>query len=153
MLDDGAYINGSDGSFTALTMSVLASKFDMDMVRLLLDRGAALEGKTAIGNTALNIAAHSGRMEAVQVLIEKGAALDVVNDHGFSAQQLAEKNGHTDVVQLLKETMDSRRNAVTAKAKAVATAEEETRRGDVERKQEWFKRRMPRVTIAAGPRP
>jgi len=46
---------------------------NIEVAKLLLEKGAAVEAKNRIGQTLLWIAAWNGRVEAVRLLLEKGA--------------------------------------------------------------------------------
>ena len=46
---------------------------NIEVAKLLLEKGAAVEAKNRMGQTLLWIAAWNGRVEAVRLLLEKGA--------------------------------------------------------------------------------
>ena len=50
---------------------------DLAAVRQLIEKGAAIEAKTAYGQTPLYLAAMNGHEEVVRFLLEKGASADV----------------------------------------------------------------------------
>ena len=54
-----------------------ARKGDLDSVKTLCEKGAALEAKTPYGQTPLYLAAMNGHDEVVRFLIEKGANTEV----------------------------------------------------------------------------
>ncbi|RLN57269.1 hypothetical protein BBJ28_00018879, partial [Nothophytophthora sp. Chile5] len=58
----------------------------VDIVELLLERGAALDGQdnggSAEGRTALGTAAFYGQLEAVRLLLNRGATIDSKNELG-----------------------------------------------------------------------
>ena len=56
-------------------------------VRLLVEKGAAVEAKTPYGQTALYLAAMNGHEEVVRFLLEKGASADV-KDTFYKASML-----------------------------------------------------------------
>ncbi len=101
---------------TALTLA--AEGGHTDVVRLLIEKGAAVDAKAKSGHTALTLAVEGGHTDVVRLLIEKGAAVDAKAKSGHTALTLAVEGGHTDVVRLLIE----KGAAVDAKAKSGHTA-------------------------------
>jgi len=71
------------------------------VVRLLLDKGAAIDEKDWRGDTALIKASENGHPEVVQLLLGKGAPVDEKSNLGSTALVVAGWNSHTEVVQLL----------------------------------------------------
>jgi ankyrin repeat protein len=69
-------------------------------VRLLLDRGAEVNARSHLNDTALHLAAGQGHAAVVQVLLEAGASVNVAPGH-TSALHLAVTGGHVEVVRLL----------------------------------------------------
>lgn len=57
--------------------------------------------QTALGWTALHVAAFEGNMEAVELLVKLGADLDAQTNNGNTALHLAAMNGHTQVFRTL----------------------------------------------------
>ena len=72
------------------------------MIRSLLAKGAKVDVRNERGNTALMLAAASGRKEAVQLLLDHNADADIRNLKREQAHTLAEAAGHHDIVQLLE---------------------------------------------------
>ncbi|EQC30513.1 TKL protein kinase [Saprolegnia diclina VS20] len=101
LLDDGVDANCSDGVYTPLRF---AACFDqMDVIRLLIDRGANMEACTAKGESLLLCAAQSNQLELVAFLLEKNANLDATDAVGNTALMAAEENGRLQVAQLLRD--------------------------------------------------
>ena len=57
--------------------------FHPNIVQLLLDNGASLEGKDAKGKTALLYAVFENQVKTIEVLLEKGASPNFITDHGY----------------------------------------------------------------------
>ncbi|THZ24636.1 hypothetical protein D6C91_03233 [Aureobasidium pullulans] len=78
-------------------------------VRLLLERGAAIDAGSRSGASALQIAAHEGNVELVEILIGCGANVNARNRRFratasgsyVTALQAASNNGHVRTVQIL----------------------------------------------------
>ncbi|KAI0263653.1 ankyrin repeat-containing domain protein, partial [Gloeopeniophorella convolvens] len=74
----------------------------MDVVQLLLDRGASIDAAKNNGGTALHIASLNGHLEIVRLLLDRGASIGAAeNNGGGTALHIASLNGHLEVVRLL----------------------------------------------------
>ncbi|KAH9101094.1 hypothetical protein Ae201684P_007282 [Aphanomyces euteiches] len=71
----------------------------LDVVKYLLDKGAAVDIKESTGWTPLQMASASGRLDVVKYLLDKGAALDTKNP--ACPFHMACESGHLDVVKCL----------------------------------------------------
>ncbi len=76
---------------------------DVAMVQFLLDRGAPLEGKDPMGNTALIVAAELGKVAIVNVLLEAGADPNSRNGANLTALQSAVRGGQSETVVALRD--------------------------------------------------
>jgi len=65
-----------------------------DAVRVLLDRGAAIDAPNKTGFTALHHAAEAGSGEVVDLLLASGANRTLVNQNGERAAAVARRNGY-----------------------------------------------------------
>ncbi len=82
----------------------MALRGQLDLVKVLCEKGADVEGKTSdLNRTALHAAAAEGHLEVVKYLIEKKVSLDAFDKNGLSALHLACANGSAGVVQALLE--------------------------------------------------
>ena len=98
------YLNKKDTSFRKQTaLSWAADRGHQGVVKLLLEKGAAVDLKNSDGETALCLAAYGGHEAVVKMLLEKGAAVDLNNSDGETALSLAAGRGHEAVVKLLLE--------------------------------------------------
>lgn len=111
LLDHGADVNiqalegvSSNSEDTALTMA--AARGVPGIVRALIEQGADIEVRNAIGYTPLMQAACSDYVDAetVGILLEAGADIGPRGLDGETALSLARKRGNTAIVQLLLET-------------------------------------------------
>jgi len=83
---------------------VAASNGETEVVlKLLVEKGAAIEAKDKNGRTPLICAAINGQKEVVQLLLEKDAAIEATNDSGWTPLMYAASGRHKEVLQLLLE--------------------------------------------------
>ena len=78
-----------------------ASAPDEQVLRLLLDRGVALDARAANGSTALMMAATYGSEASVKLLLERGADTRLRNGAGRSAADFARLAGRDALAALL----------------------------------------------------
>jgi ankyrin repeat protein len=105
LLDGGAAVDDADSKGrTALGLAVQAGHGEA--ARLLLDRGADVNGKTSnlVGGTPLMMAAMRGDGDMVRLLIERGADVTARNRVGMSAVKIASR--HPEIVAILEQTAD-----------------------------------------------
>ena len=97
LLGRGMDINTVDRSGDTLLLQ--AVRLDMpELIEYLVQRRARLNSRNRNGETALSIAAFSGKMPYVQRLVEAGAE---VNFYGWPPLAYAAFNGHRDIVEYL----------------------------------------------------
>ena len=107
LLDNGVRLNGSDG------LQAAAERGRIDMVELLLDRGAPIdeigfagaagsEVKRENARSALHLAAEKGHIEIVKLLLERGADPHVRDLQGRTPLERAKGGGEQAVVALLQ---------------------------------------------------
>jgi len=101
LLNEGLDVNGmNEQGWSALMIA--ASKGRMDILRLLIENGAALDLKNHQGGqTALIFAAHWGHVEVVRYLIAKGANLNMQMDDGWTALIDSISRGNLEVAKIL----------------------------------------------------
>jgi ankyrin repeat protein len=75
-----------------------SEKGHVEVVKLLLDRGAEIDKQTFF--TALHLASYNGYVEVVKLLLDRGAEIDK-QTFGGTALHLASQNGHVEVVRIL----------------------------------------------------
>jgi hypothetical protein len=107
MLDeDPRLVSSWWGRDTLLTMA--AWKGHVDVVTLLLERGADINQTDEYGNTALHVATCGGHEEMVSFLITSGADLSRKGLQGQTALVSASWRSHVAVVRLLLRAMGGR---------------------------------------------
>jgi ankyrin repeat protein len=92
------------------TPLIVAAKYGhVEMVRVLLEGGANVEGVNAYGATPLHHAAHNGQLEVCRLLLDWGAKVNTLNRFARTPLHHAAWRGHLPVVKLLvKEGADVR---------------------------------------------
>jgi ankyrin repeat protein len=108
LLNDGADIEaetGEDETDEAAETALMQASWPgrIEVVKLLLERGAKVDAQDEDGDTSLMKAAYHGRLEVVRLLLEHGAAVNHRDDAGDTALIWAALQQHTDLVQLLLE--------------------------------------------------
>ncbi|EPY87113.1 hypothetical protein CB1_000273064 [Camelus ferus] len=91
-----------DSSGMTLVMLAAAGGQD-DLLRLLLRKGAKVNGRQRNGTTALIHAAEKNFLTTVAVLLEAGAFVNVQQSSGETALMKACKRGNSDIVRLVIE--------------------------------------------------
>ena len=74
-------------------------------MKLLLARGARIEARNKLGDTALILSASGSGYEDAKItelLLDAGADVNAKNNQGYTALALAAKKGRTEIVSLLK---------------------------------------------------
>ena len=75
-------------------------KDDVVALRLALERGAKIDGKTGKGHTALSLAAQHGHLDSLRLLLEHGAVVDG-SSGSYPPLSIAVRYGHEDIVKTL----------------------------------------------------
>ncbi len=79
-----------------------ASARNVALARALLERGAPVDARQAMGWTPLHAAAQNGDRAMAELLLQHSADPHATNDEGVSAVDLAKKGGHNDVAAMFE---------------------------------------------------
>ena len=90
-------VNGQNCSLLAIT----AEEGYLQIVWLLLDKGADINSQSGLFGSALGAASAQGHLQVVQLLLDKGADINFQSEYYGSALGAASARGHLQVVQLL----------------------------------------------------
>ena len=73
-----------------------------EMLRLMLEQGAAVDVRDEDGDTPLHLAAMDGKVAAVHLLLNAGASVSTVDKQcGYTALHCAAQFGHAEVIRVL----------------------------------------------------
>jgi uncharacterized protein len=97
LIDKGASVNRA--GWTPLHYA--ASGPNVEAVRVLLDRSAAIDSRSPNGTTALMMAARYGTEASVQLLLQRGASVALRNDKDLNAQEFAKLAGREKLAATL----------------------------------------------------
>jgi len=111
LIDKGADINiydkfngsirGSSISGTVLQVAINYKPENLEMIKLIIEKGAKLNKKDSQGNTELHLAALKGSVEIVKLLVEHGADVNEMNKYNRTSTYYAAKHGYRSVADLL----------------------------------------------------
>jgi ankyrin repeat protein len=100
LLDEGGNPNEGEGSYNGPLLMEAAQYGHVEMVRLLLARGARIEATDDINQTTLHEAARYSRIDVVRCLLDSGA--DINTGYPYeTALTMAENEGHREMVAFL----------------------------------------------------
>ena len=100
--DVKAMISGADPSVVSQAMYSAARNGHTEVVRYLLDHGAAIDTRGFFGGTGLHWAAINGHRETFELLIARGANLELRDEQFDSTPEgWALEGGHAAIVDLL----------------------------------------------------
>ncbi|WAO96991.1 Hypothetical protein NCS54_01468900 [Fusarium falciforme] len=88
-------------------LGIACTNGSIDVVDVLLKKGADITVADNDGLTPLNAASANGHIEVVKLLLEKGADVTVADDGGRTPLNSASNNGHVGVVKLLTGSLNS----------------------------------------------
>ncbi|MCB1143104.1 MAG: ankyrin repeat domain-containing protein [Leptospiraceae bacterium] len=102
-LKRGSNVNERDSFQKKYTALMVASKEgDLQLVKLLIDRGANVNATTPDGHTALMYASYNRYPEIVKVLIEHGANVNAKSIQGHTALSEIDDSHKEEIILLLK---------------------------------------------------
>lgn len=101
LLDQGAPINATYEADSRTVLHAAAQAGRVEVVQLLIKKGANVNARTSKGCTPLHLAAGYGHAPAAAALLECGASLDATDDQGWTPLHHAARGGRTALIRLL----------------------------------------------------
>src|SRR5690606_2497888 len=95
----GATVDAGEGQWSALHYAAHQNR--VEVLRLLLERGADRNSRAVNGITPLHMAAREGAVAAIGLLLRAGANPRLQTVSGDTAQAWAEAAGHQEAARLL----------------------------------------------------
>jgi uncharacterized protein len=103
LLDEGADVNQvAENPIRIAPIHAAVSNKDVEMVRLLIERGADVNARQQKGFTPLQGAAGSGSIEIMDLLLAHGADLAARDDDGRTAADVADAHQHPEAAARLR---------------------------------------------------
>lgn len=102
LLDSGVNINFKRPGDRGTALIIASTKSHLDVVTILVSRGADVNLSNQSGWTPLMAAASTGSHPIATFLLEKGADPNAKHIYGWTALKLASQKGKEDIVRLLK---------------------------------------------------
>lgn len=103
-----------------LPLAVAARYGKLDVVGLLVHRGAKVNAKGVWGRTALHWAAEGGHHAIIGFLLSKKARAHVSDNHGYTALMLGCTGGHVSAVRMLVHHRGAQRHGAGIVAATIA---------------------------------
>jgi hypothetical protein len=97
---NGGYIN--DEGVRCYALHFAAYMGHIEIIKLLLDKGAKIDLQNEFGETALFFAIENGKIDAVKLLIEKGADVNITTSKGVNSISWAKKYRRYEILDVLK---------------------------------------------------
>ncbi|KAJ3102794.1 hypothetical protein HDU96_009520 [Phlyctochytrium bullatum] len=102
-----AHLNVAEDSWGERRLHNSAEYGDVDIVRLLLDNGAEINGLDKGKRTPLLRAAYRGCLNVVQLLVERNADVNARDKNGLTARERALVRNERDIVKFLASRMSA----------------------------------------------
>ena len=101
LVEVGADVNYQDAHGITPLILAASQPEDIDMARLLLQKGADVDAVDPSGRTALMLAVQAKRSDLVHLLLEHGSNPATVDDTDISCLQVASSKGADDIARML----------------------------------------------------
>ena len=102
LLEKGALVDIPCNRSRISALMVASQNGHVEVVKLLLEKGAQIDDDGDRGRSPLMLASQEGHNKVVKLLLEKGAQVNIYRDR-VSALMIASQNGHGETVKLLLE--------------------------------------------------
>jgi ankyrin repeat protein len=140
-------------SIKACALTWAAFEGHIDIVKLLLERGADIEAKGTHDRTALGWAAQAGKPDIAALLMEKGAAAGVMDENGFTPLMLAHAGDFHGIAEMIAEYQDVPVRQVIAEERQIERAAAQAAEDLTAARLDQLKTMRPEKVILKKPRP
>ena len=86
-----------------------ASRGNAGAVKVLIAKGANVNGKNNVGNTPLILSVLADSKESVKILLDSGADIDIRNNKREQAINLAELSKETSILKMLNQHKEGKK--------------------------------------------
>ncbi|XP_044726613.1 serine/threonine-protein phosphatase 6 regulatory ankyrin repeat subunit B-like isoform X3 [Chrysoperla carnea] len=101
LLEYNANVNVRNHIDRETPLHVSARSRDVEICKMLLNKGADVDAKEKNGSTALHIATEEGSNEIVKLLLERGAKVDSKNKCNITPLYLSAQRDHQEIIETL----------------------------------------------------
>jgi ankyrin repeat protein len=102
LIEKGADAEGAvSGPTDLFPLLGASSNGSREIVEELLNAGADVNRRNAIGGTALMVSSYLGQHDVVEILLRRGAEVDTIDKNGYTALMYAANSGHLEIARLL----------------------------------------------------
>ena len=112
-------VESRDSKYGWTCLHAAAGSGQLDMCRMLLEKGAQMNAKESDGMTPLHYACHRDHIEIVRLWCDRGSNIEAINIKGGTPLYYAALNGHLSVV---KELVEKRNAKINVRVNNGATA-------------------------------
>ena len=102
LIEDYSFDINYKNYYGVTALMTASTENNIDLIKLLIEKGANINDKEVDGWTSLMIASVYGHKEIVELLIEKGANINDKNNENDTALILATDLGYVEIVKLIK---------------------------------------------------
>ena len=101
LIEEGVNVNTTHGDLNDTPLHLASRHGRLDVVKLLLDKGAVMECRSKMLGTPLINAATQGHLPVVKLLVKRGARLDATMRQGGRAIHMTSQHNRHEVVRYL----------------------------------------------------
>jgi ankyrin repeat protein len=101
LLANGSKVNTINGTSTDTALHFATINGDIQIVEMLVNRGAEINVKNRYGVTPLHSAVESKKMEIIELLVNEGADVNASNTNGITPMHLALENCSEEIINIL----------------------------------------------------